>query len=174
MTPQRYLPADALQVALGLACLAVAIVAYPVEYEDFPHYSPASVQYQHAAPLVKHLVVEKYAHPKYEFKYGVNDQHTGDIKEQSEQRDGDVVKGQYSLVEPDGTTRTVKYTSDKHNGFNAEVIKSGHATHPPSAPKKAEAPVVFAHQPLGQEHAPLSFAAHEAELGGLGGYDFHQ
>lgn len=114
------------------------------------------------------------AHPKYEFKYGVNDQHTGDIKEQSEQRDGDVVKGQYSLVEPDGTTRTVKYTSDKHNGFNAEVIKSGHATHPASAPKKAAGPVVFAHQPLGQEHLPLSFAGHETELGGLGVYDFHQ
>jgi hypothetical protein len=102
----------------------------------------------------------------------VNDQHTGDIKQQSEQRDGDVVKGQYSLVEPDGTTRTVKYTSDKHNGFNAEVIKSGHATHP--APKKLVAPVVFAHQPLIQEHAPVSFGGHEAQLGSLGSFDFHQ
>jgi hypothetical protein len=60
VTLQRCFPADALQVALGLACLAVIVVAYPVEYEDFSHYAPASVQYQHAAPLVKHLVVEKY------------------------------------------------------------------------------------------------------------------
>ena len=101
----------------------------------------------------------------------MNDQHTGDIKEQSEQRDGDVVKGQYSLVEPDGTTRTVKYTSDKHNGFNAEVIKSGHATHPASAPKKVVAPVGFAHQPLVQEQVPVSFGGHDA---GIGGFDFHQ
>jgi hypothetical protein len=60
MTLQRYLPADALQVTLGIVCLAVVVVANPVEYEDFSQYAPASVQYQHAAPLVKHLVVEKY------------------------------------------------------------------------------------------------------------------
>jgi hypothetical protein len=70
------------------------------------------------------------ANPKYEFKYGVNDQHTGDIKEQAEKRDGDRVEGYYRLVEPDGTIRTVHYTADKHIGFNAQVIKSGHAIHP--------------------------------------------
>jgi hypothetical protein len=121
--------------------------------------------------VIESVFHRSQAHPKYEFKYGVNDQHTGDIKEQSEQRDGDVVKGQYSLVEPDGTTRTVKYTSDKHNGFNAEVIKSGHATHPASAPKKVLAPAVFAHQPLVQDHVPVSFGGHDA---GIGGFDFHQ
>ncbi|XP_044268772.1 uncharacterized protein LOC123013956 [Tribolium madens] len=72
---------------------------------------------------------EHYDHPKYEFKYGVSDHHTGDIKSQEETRDGDVVKGQYSLHEPDGTILTVKYTADKHSGFNAEVIRQGHASH---------------------------------------------
>lgn len=38
--------------------------------------------------------------------------------------------GGYSLQEPDGTTRVVEYTSDKHNGFNAIVKKIGHAHHP--------------------------------------------
>lgn len=33
------------------------------------------------------------AYPKYAFKYGVNDFHTGDIKTHHESRDGDVVKG---------------------------------------------------------------------------------
>jgi hypothetical protein len=33
------------------------------------------------------------------------------------------------LVEPDGTTRTVHYTADKHNGFNAHVDRSGYSTH---------------------------------------------
>ncbi|PSN37946.1 hypothetical protein C0J52_10424 [Blattella germanica] len=153
------------KIIITLISLAVVGLAYPVEhYEDLSHYAP--IQFQHAAPLVKHVEVEKYAHPKYEFKYGVKDEHTGDIKEQSEQRDGDVVKGQYSLVEPDGTTRTVKYTSDKHNGFNAEVIKSGHATHP--APKKVVAPVVYHHDPIPQEHAAISFGGHEAQYAGLG------
>lgn len=70
------------------------------------------------------------AYPKYGFDYGVNDPHTGDIKSQSEHRDGDVVKGSYSLVEPDGTTRVVEYTADDHNGFNAVVKRIGHAAHP--------------------------------------------
>lgn len=36
-------------------------------------------------------------HPKYSFNYGVADHHTGDIKSQHETRDGEVVKGVYSL-----------------------------------------------------------------------------
>ncbi|KAJ3653418.1 hypothetical protein Zmor_012671 [Zophobas morio] len=69
---------------------------------------------------------EYYDSPKYEFKYGVEDAHTGDKKTQYEVREGDVVKGQYSLVEPDGSVRTVEYTADPHNGFSAVVHKSGH------------------------------------------------
>lgn len=65
----------------------------------------------------------------YQFNYGVKDHHTGDIKSQSEQREGDVVRGQYSLVEPDGSVRTVQYTSDKHNGFHAIVHKSAPGIH---------------------------------------------
>jgi hypothetical protein len=50
---------------------------------------------------------------------------TGDVKEQWETRDGDNVKGSYSLKEADGATRTVEYHSDKHNGFVAVVKKAG-------------------------------------------------
>lgn len=74
--------------------------------------------------------VDYYAHPKYEYKYGVSDPHTGDHKTQHEERDGDVVKGYYTVAEPDGTLRTVHYTADDHNGFNAVVEKSGHSVHP--------------------------------------------
>ncbi|KAE8573812.1 adult-specific cuticular protein ACP-20 [Halyomorpha halys] len=77
-----------------------------------------------------HGAVDYYAHPKYAYDYGVKDGYTGDVKNQWEERDGDVVKGQYSLVEPDGTIRTVSYTADDHNGFNAVVSKAGHAVHP--------------------------------------------
>ncbi|XP_075160852.1 cuticular protein 76Bd [Haematobia irritans] len=63
-------------------------------------------------------------HPRYAFEYGVNDPTTGDIKHQREERDGDVVRGEYSLVEPDGNVRTVKYYADWETGFHAEVINS--------------------------------------------------
>ncbi|ENN76094.1 adult-specific cuticular protein ACP-20 [Dendroctonus ponderosae] len=74
--------------------------------------------------------IDYYTPPKYEYKYGVTDPKTGDQKEQSEVRLGDVVKGQYSLAEPDGTIRVVKYTADKINGFNAQVSRIGKAIHP--------------------------------------------
>ncbi|XP_030747918.1 cuticle protein 7-like [Sitophilus oryzae] len=102
--------------------------------------------YFKAAPVAPS--VDYAAYPKYEFKYGVADGHTGDQKTQSEVRDGDVVKGQYSLVEADGTVRTVTYTADDHTGFNAVVTRSGHAAHPSApvavAPKIIAAPKVYA------------------------------
>ncbi|XP_071455818.1 adult-specific cuticular protein ACP-20-like [Hetaerina americana] len=52
------------------------------------------------------------------------------MKNQWETRDGDVVKGAYSLHEADGTVRVVEYTADKHNGFNAVVKRQGKAVHP--------------------------------------------
>ncbi|XP_045472183.1 cuticle protein 19-like [Harmonia axyridis] len=95
----------------------------------------------YGVPFVGHGYGEDYhAYPKYEFNYGVADPHTGDHKSQHEIRDGDLVKGSYSLVEPDGTLRTVHYTADDHNGFNAVVEKSGHAVHP--SPLVHAAPLV--------------------------------
>ncbi|XP_065161846.1 adult-specific cuticular protein ACP-20-like [Atheta coriaria] len=73
---------------------------------------------------------EPHHHPKYEYKYGVEDHHTHDMKSAEEERDGEVVKGWYKLEQPDGRTRIVHYTADKHNGFNADVKYSGHADHP--------------------------------------------
>ncbi|KAJ8732896.1 hypothetical protein PYW07_015495 [Mythimna separata] len=102
--------------ALGYGLGHGAVVAHA------PVYRPAIA---HAA-----APVEIYAHPRYQFNYGVADGHTGDQKSQWEARDGDVVKGQYSLVEPDGTVRTVNYSADDHNGFNAVVSRTGHAAHP--------------------------------------------
>lgn len=68
-------------------------------------------------------------HPSYKFEYGVKDPKTGDHKSQWEHRDGDVVKGEYTVDEADGTHRVVEYSSDKKNGFNAVVKKIGHAYH---------------------------------------------
>lgn len=68
------------------------------------------------------------APPNYHYDYAVHDLHTHDIKSQWETRDGDKVKGEYTLIEPDGSKRVVSYTADKHTGFNAIVknIKHGY------------------------------------------------
>ncbi|GBP81514.1 Cuticle protein 18.6, isoform A [Eumeta japonica] len=71
---------------------------------------------------------EYYAHPKYAYEYKVEDPHTGDSKYQHESRDGDAVKGVYSLHEADGSVRVVEYTADK-NGFNAVVKHSTKHAH---------------------------------------------
>ena len=70
-----------------------------------------------------------YAYPKYKFEYGVKDVKTGDHKSQWEIRDGDVVKGEYTLDEADGTKRVVEYHADGKSGFHAIVKKIGHAHH---------------------------------------------
>ncbi|KAH8259568.1 hypothetical protein KR026_006784, partial [Drosophila bipectinata] len=72
----------------------------------------------------------QYEHPGYAFSYGVKDLHTGDVKSQWESRDGDGVKGHYSILEPDGSIRTVHYTADAKKGFNAIVKTVGANSHP--------------------------------------------
>ncbi|XP_061397856.1 adult-specific cuticular protein ACP-20-like [Musca vetustissima] len=71
-----------------------------------------------------------HSYPQYEFSYGVKDSNTGDMKDQWEHRDGDHVKGSYTVKEADGTTRVVDYHADGHHGFHAVVKKLGHAHHP--------------------------------------------
>lgn len=75
---------------------------------------------------INHIVLIFQAPAKYEFSYGVADHHTGDIHSHKETRDGYLTQGEYSLHEADGTIRTVKYTVDKHSGFNAVVERTGH------------------------------------------------
>ncbi|KAK9498706.1 hypothetical protein O3M35_003280 [Rhynocoris fuscipes] len=107
-------------------CTLTAAYPYPVQYQQYQDLQNYEVYDNHEQ--------EPYDdHPKYAFSYGVKDTHTGDIKHQTEERDGGVVKGQYSLVEPDGSTRTVDYSADDHSGFNAVVTKSGHNAHPVSS-----------------------------------------
>lgn len=78
------------------------------------HAQPA-IAVAHAQPAIavaKH--VEEYdPHPQYQFAYDVQDGLTGDSKNQEETRDGDVVRGSYSLTDADGLRRTVHYTAGK-------------------------------------------------------------
>ncbi|KDR13554.1 hypothetical protein L798_12626, partial [Zootermopsis nevadensis] len=74
-----------------------------------------------AYPVTHYVPEYPDAYPQYSFGYSVQDALTGDSKTQHETREGGVVKGSYSLVEPDGTIRTVEYTADPVHGFNAVV-----------------------------------------------------
>ncbi|KAF7270919.1 hypothetical protein GWI33_016151 [Rhynchophorus ferrugineus] len=115
-----------------------ASVSAPVVAHAAPAVYAAPAVAKYAAPLVAKYAApaaqDYYAPAHYEFNYGVQDPHTGDHKSQHEVREGDVVKGSYSVAEPDGTLRTVHYTADPHNGFNAVVEKSGEPVHPAPAP----------------------------------------
>lgn len=88
-----------------------------------PQLAIAQPQLAIAQPvLAKQVRVEDYdANPQYSFSYDVQDSLTGDSKSQQETRSGDVVQGQYSLLDADGLQRIVTYTADPVNGFNAVV-----------------------------------------------------
>ncbi|XP_071439719.1 cuticle protein 21-like [Hetaerina americana] len=59
--------------------------------------------------------------PEYTYSYDVSDSKTGDSKAQTETRTGDIVKGNYRVVEPDGTLRTVFYVATPEKGFQAVI-----------------------------------------------------
>lgn len=152
---------------------APAVVARPAvaAYAARPAYAPAA----YAAPAYAPRVDEYDPHPQYSYAYDIQDAHTGDVKSQHESRDGDVVQGSYSLIEPDGSRRTVDYTADPHNGFNAVVHKEPGA-HPVAAyapVAKVAAPVAYA-APVARYAAPAyaapAYAAPYARYGYAGHY----
>ncbi|XP_050540552.1 cuticle protein-like [Daktulosphaira vitifoliae] len=55
------------------------------------------------------------------YGYSVNNEITGDQKDQQESRSGDSVTGFYRVLDADGYLRTVTYKADKINGFVADV-----------------------------------------------------
>lgn len=60
---------------------------------------------------------------EYKYAYDIEDPTTGDTKSQHEVRQGDLVSGAYSVLDPDGTRRTVQYTAHPKHGFKAIVIQ---------------------------------------------------
>ncbi|XP_047034462.1 larval cuticle protein A2B-like [Helicoverpa zea] len=157
------------------ACLVAAASAGLLPAAHVTYSAPAHVVHAapvaYAAPVAK--VVEEYnAHPQYSFAYDVQDGLTGDSKSQHESRDGDVVQGSYSVVDPDGTKRTVDYTADPHNGFNAVVRKEalGHVAKVVAPVAKVVAPVAYAAPvakiaaPVAYHSAPVAYAAPIAKI----------
>lgn len=68
---------------------------------------------------------------RYHYYYQVNVPHTKDQKYHYEESEDGVTRGQYAVAEPDGTIRTVRYTSaGTRGGFRSVVTKSGPSVHP--------------------------------------------
>lgn len=134
-----------------IALFAVPALCQHQYYQSSGHQQyqaqPIQVQYQRPQQHSYSHEPEHYDdHPKYEYAYKVEDEHTGDYKEQHETRDGDVVKGFYWLLDADGYRRHVEYTVEGKSGFQAKVTRepTGHPPVPPRAPAHhAPAPVKY-------------------------------
>ncbi|CAH2075416.1 unnamed protein product, partial [Iphiclides podalirius] len=142
VSSQNIVRHDQPRAAYGIAPVAYAAPAIshaaPIISHAAPIISHAAPIISHAAPAARIIATaqsEEYAHPRYDFAYSVADGHTGDNKSQHESRDGDVVHGEYSLLEADGSVRTVQYSADDHNGFNA-VVSNSAPTHVAPAPAR--------------------------------------
>lgn len=125
-----------------LAALGVASAQYYGGYDGGHHGGHYGGHHHAYVAPVKH--VDYYAHPKYSYSYGVNDHYTGDVKSAHESRDGGVVKGSYSLLQPDGVYRTVNYVADPVHGFQAQVVNTKPAVHH-AVKKVVHAPVHYGH-----------------------------
>ncbi|CAG7822792.1 unnamed protein product [Allacma fusca] len=141
-------------VANGQYLASHGLAASPVAYGGA---RIAAAPLAYAAPVAKAVVAQEAydPNPQYNYGYSVSDGLTGDSKTATESRNGDVVQGQYSLVEPDGAVRTVTYTADPVNGFNAVVDRSA-PTVVKAAVAKVAAPA-YAHAPA-YAAGPVAYA----------------
>ncbi|XP_050424029.1 larval cuticle protein A2B-like [Adelges cooleyi] len=142
--------ASVLAVTCGSPVYAPAPYA-PTLYAPAPGYA-APIKY---AVAPKAYDIDYDPNPSYSYAYDVHDHLTGDVKSQHETRQGDVVHGSYSLVDPDGTKRTVDYTADPHHGFNAVVTKEPlvKAYAPAPYPVKAYGPAPY-YPAINKAYAP--------------------
>jgi Insect cuticle protein len=101
------------------ALIAVASAQYQVGYQAASDYSPSG--YKPAAYKPAPYAANYEGPSDYSFNYEVNDPTTYDVKSQSEYSKDGYTAGSYSLIDADGLRRTVDYTADDYNGFQATV-----------------------------------------------------
>lgn len=140
-----YLDLDRAQFT-GAAAAAVLLACVAVHTVAGGHHAPGYSYAKFSGPVsgpekevyVEHKdehghghghAIDYVAKPDYHFAYGVEDPKSKVSQSRKETRHGDTVHGEYSVVDPNGVLRVVKYTADKHNGFQAEVITSGGDKH---------------------------------------------
>merc|ERR1711970_49029 len=61
------------------------------------------------------------------YNWAVADEYSGNQYNHNTNSDGEHTEGEYRVLLPDGRTQIVKYTSDPHSGFQAEVTYEGEA-----------------------------------------------
>ncbi|CAG5058644.1 unnamed protein product [Parnassius apollo] len=94
------------------------------QYQPQPQPQPQQQYRQQYAQEAPQRTPEDYdPNPSYQFGFDVNDDQYTNYQNRKEQRDGDVIKGSYSVVDSDGFIRTVTYTADPKEGFKAEVSR---------------------------------------------------
>ncbi|XP_017009363.2 larval cuticle protein A2B [Drosophila takahashii] len=141
----------ALIAAASAGVLPAAQVYHAAPVATYAAHAPAAAVLKTVAHPVLAKADEEYdPHPQYKFAYDVQDSLSGDSKSQVEERDGDVVRGEYSLIDSDGFKRTVQYTADPINGFNAVVnreplVKTVVKTVAPVAPVYAAPAAIYHH-----------------------------
>lgn len=107
--------------------------ASPPEVED---YEDASYSYQRFRGPVsgeihkvtvpgyyenQHQTEDFVAKPDYNYAYGVQDPKNMNHQNHQESRNGDMVKGEYRVLQADGIVRIVRYTAGGPSGFQATV-----------------------------------------------------
>ncbi|XP_066966815.1 cuticle protein 19-like [Macrobrachium rosenbergii] len=97
----------------------------------------------------------------FDFEYAVNDQYKGLDFAHDSQSDGNVVKGEYHVLLPDGRTQFVSYTADNDNGYQAEVTYEGEAQYPEPQPY-TPAPAYSAPAPAYSAPAPAPQPSYSA------------
>uniref|UniRef100_A0A2P2I4P9 Cuticle protein 18.6-like n=1 Tax=Hirondellea gigas TaxID=1518452 RepID=A0A2P2I4P9_9CRUS len=99
-------------------------------------------------PQPKHAY--KSAPKPYNFAYGVIDPYQGINFGQTEESDGNQVRGSYTVQLPDGRKQIVTYIADHKTGYHADVKYEGKAQYPP---KSEHPPFIVRPKDIGY-HAP--------------------
>lgn len=103
--------------------------------------------------LLQCLLLYFQPNASYQFGFDVKDDEYTNYQNRKETREGQVIKGSYSVVDSDGFIRTVKYTADPKEGFKAEVIRE-----PTDIVVKIPTPppqqLIRHQQPVKQEYSP--------------------
>ncbi|XP_046401118.1 pro-resilin-like [Ischnura elegans] len=142
-----------MKVILVLAALTAAALARPEPPVDRSYLPPSSTGngYPSGKPSPQYGPPSKnYGAPKgttedplaepasYKFQYKVLDEEAGLDFGHQEEREGEVAKGEYRVLLPDGRTQIVTYTADE-DGYHPEVkyeeAKGGYPRGPSKGPQ---------------------------------------
>lgn len=166
-----------LQTIICATLLALAAAEYGVEEDHHEHHQPGFSYAKFSGPVSGPAhevhIADKHGHghtidyvakPDYQFEYGVEDPKGKVSQNRKEHRHEDELHGEYTVQQPDGKLRVVKYTANKHSGFHAEVLIDGKPLHEEELAKlahEAQEQAARAHEHHHEE--PASYGGHEEQ-----------